>query len=120
MLFIPSMDSRRFFSIVLRLQLQSFDEFSVLQALSFRDAVVDVVSLVAVTFEVGDVVDAVVLEVGAVVDTVALEVGAVVDAVALEVVALEVGDVVDAEEFSSPRVITLPLRSSDTAKNCDQ
>ncbi len=88
MLFIPSMDSRRFFSIVLRLQLQSFDEFSVLQALSFRDAVVDVVSLVAVTFEVGDVVDAVVLEVGAVVDTVALEVGAVVDAVALEVVAL--------------------------------
>ena len=83
-------------------------------------AVVDVVALEVVTFEVGAVVDAVAMEVGAVADAVALEVAAVVDAVVLEVVALEVGDVVDAEEFSPPRVITFPLRLSDTAKNCDQ
>ena len=114
------MDRRRFFSIVLRLQLQSFDEFSVLQVLSFWDAVVDVVALEVVTFEVGAVVDAVAMEVGAVADAVVLEVAAVVDAVVLEVVALEVGDVVDSEEFSPPRVITFPLRLSDTAKNCDQ
>ena len=76
-------------------------------------------------WEVAAVVDAVTLEVGAVVAVVALavvafEVGAVVDAATLEAVALEVGVVVDAVEFLSPRVITFPLRSSDTAKNCDQ
>ena len=67
-----------------------------------------------VAFEVGAVVAlvvalAVALEVGAVVTlAVALEVGAVVAVVAFAVV------------VSSPSVITLPLRSFETAKNCDQ
>ena len=79
-----------------------------------------------VAFEVGAVVAlvvalAVALEVGAVV---ASEVGAVAALVVALAVALEVGAVVAVVAFvvvvSSPSVITLPLRSFETAKNCDQ
>ena len=75
-----------------------------------------------VVFEVALVVAlAVALEVGAVV---ASEVGAVAALVVALAVALEVGAVVAVVAFvvvvSSPSVITLPLRSFETAKNCDQ
>ena len=114
------MDMSILLSNVLRLLLQLFPVL--LAGLSFTVGFVaaEVTTVVvcvdgAVTLEVDFVVEAVALVVDFVVEAVALVVDLVVDAAAL-VVDL----VVEVEADSPPRVITSPLRSLDTAKNCDQ